>query len=153
MMVLPAILAAWALGIGAYDLWRQRIPNVVLLLCLVPAVLALVVNGSGLLQVAAGSSVGGLALALGVLLPGYSTGKMGAGDVKFAACLGLLLGFGRTVEMLLFAGVAMGILGLLWLKAMAADKKTRFPAGSAFALAFCAEMLAGPFLPALEDWP
>lgn len=150
--MIKLVVAGWALAIAAYDLRRQRIPNAALLLGLIPAVLALLVNDRGLLQATPLSSVAGLVLALCLLLPGYGLGRMGAGDVKFAACLGLLLGLGRTADMLLIAGVCLGLGSVVWLKFFSGDRKARFPAGAAFAVAFCAELAAGPYLSMLEAW-
>lgn len=151
-MIVSVLLGIWALAVGVYDFARRKIPNLALLLVLVPAVLALVVNGRGLLGSPPGSALAGFALALLLFLPGYALGKMGAGDVKFAACLGLLLGLGRTAEMLLIAGIGLGVTSVVWLKYFAGDRKTRFPAGAAFAVAFCAELVGGPFLTMLETW-
>jgi prepilin peptidase CpaA len=108
-------LAIWACVIAGFD-WRQRrIPNVALLLLLVPALLALAVNGKGLLGVSAGASALGLLVGGGILLPGYVLGRMGAGDVKFAGCLGLLLGPWATVKMLLVFAIALGLVSLAML--------------------------------------
>ena len=148
-----AILAGmWALLIGAYDVYTHRVPNLALLPLLVLAVLALLVNGSGVLGASVLSSLGGLGVVFLLLLPGYALGRMGAGDVKFAACLGLLLGLPRTLDMLLLAGLGLGLLALFWLRLFAGDRKTRFPAASAFALAFCAELAAGPVVLPSTDW-
>lgn len=151
-MIVTLLLGCWALGIGLYDLWRRRIPNLALVLVLVPAVLALAVNGRGLLGATPASSAVGFVLALLVFLPGYALGRMGAGDVKFAACLGLLLGWVRTAEMLLLAGLGLGICAVIWFKYFAGNRKARFPAGAAFAVAFCAELAGGPMLSVLEKW-
>lgn len=151
-MIVTLLLGCWALGIGLYDLWRRRIPNLALVLVLVPAVLALAVNGRGLLGASPASSAAGFALALLLFLPGYALGRMGAGDVKFAACLGLLLGGVSAASMLLLAAVGLGVCALIWVKYFAGDRKARFPAGAAFAVAFCVLLTRGPFLSALEKW-
>jgi prepilin peptidase CpaA len=109
-LVISGGLVLWAAAVSWKDWRSHRIPNVALLLLLVPALLALVVNGKGLLGVAVLPSLMGLLMGGGILLPGYVLGKMGAGDIKFAACLGLLLGPGATFRMLLVFAVAIGIL-------------------------------------------
>ncbi|AXQ30771.1 prepilin peptidase [Solimonas sp. K1W22B-7] len=151
-MIVTLVLGTWALAIGVYDLVRHRIPNLALLPVLVVAVLALAVNGRGLLGVTPASSAAGFALALALYLPGYALGKMGAGDVKFAACLGLLLGWVHAAEMLLIAGVGVGVISMVWIKFFGGDRKSRAPNGAAFAVAFCAELAGGPFLSVLEKW-
>lgn len=148
---MSALLALWAAAIAGFDLRTRRIPNLALLLLLVPALLALAVNREGLLGVAPGSSLLGL-LAVGLfMLPGYRLGKTGAGDVKFAACLGLLLGLQQGLEFLLLALIALGLVSLGALAWQAArgplDLQRRLPAGVALAAAFCLELAAGPLLP------
>ncbi len=145
-------VGVWALLIGAYDVYTRRVPNLALLPLLVVALLALLVNGRGLLGASVLSSLAGLAVVFLLLLPGYALGRMGAGDAKFAACLALLLGLGRTLDMLLLTGLALGLLALAWLRLFAGDRKARFPAAGAFALAFCAELAAGPLLLPVTDW-
>lgn len=104
-----AALAFWSLVVSAVDLWRQKVPNALLVLALVPAVLALVVNHVGLLGAGPLSSIGGLVAAFAITLPGYVLHKMGAGDVKLAAVLGLLGGVGG-LWWLLYAGIAIGLM-------------------------------------------
>lgn len=133
-------LAAWAGTLAWMDWRQQRIPNTLLLLLLVPALLALAINGRGLLEVPPLHSLGGLLLAGGLLLPGYALGHMGAGDVKFSACLGLLLGWKPALEMLL---VSLALLGavcafILW-RAPGAGRR-RIAAAPAFAAAFGAQL-------------
>jgi prepilin peptidase CpaA len=101
-------LTIWAVGVAWMD-WRQhRVPNVLLVLVLVPALLALLINRQGLLGVAIVPSLLALLAASVALLPGYAMGKMGAGDVKFAACLALLLGPWASLRMMLVFGVVLG---------------------------------------------
>lgn len=146
------LVGMWALLIGAYDVYTHRVPNLALLPLLVVALLALLVNGSGVLGAGVLSSLCGLAVVFLLLLPGYALGRMGAGDVKFAACMGLMLGLPRTLDMLLLAGLGLGMLALVWLRLFAGNRKTRFPAASAFALAFCMELVAGPAVLPSIDW-
>ncbi len=100
-------ISLWSLAIAGIDASRQKVPNLVLVLALVPALLALAVNHVGLLGAGPLSSIGGLVLAFAVALPGYVLHKMGAGDVKLAAVLGLLGGVGG-LWWLLYAGLAIG---------------------------------------------
>lgn len=151
-MIVTLLLVTWALGIGLYDLKHRRVPNVALVLVLVPAVLALAIDGRGLTGIAPLSSAAGFGLALLLFLPGYALGGLGAGDVKFAAVIGLLLGWVRTADMALFACVGLGLLSLFWYRVYAGNRKARFPASAAFAVAFCAELAGGPFLSVLEKW-
>lgn len=97
-MALGLALGGWAGAIAWKDWASRRIPNAALALVLIPAALAVAVNGQGLLGEGILGSGLGMLIALGVLLPGYASGRLGAGDVKFAACLGFLLGPWRTAE-------------------------------------------------------
>jgi len=137
----------WAAGIALYDWRQQRVPNAALILMLVPALLALLLQPQGLLGAGRVSAVLGMLAAFALSLPGYGRG-LGAGDVKFAAVLGLLLGGWRALEMLLLAAVLLGLSAAVvayWRRSLQA----RFPAAPALSLAFVLEMLRGPFL---EGW-
>lgn len=140
------ILVAWISAISWCDWHDRRVPNFLLLLLLVPAVLALIVNGNGLLGVERWPSLMGFLLAGGVLLPGYALSKMGAGDVKFAACLGLLLGgLWPTVRMMLVFGIVLGAISviMLWYYRQDADAaKRRIAAAPALALGFASQLFA-----------
>lgn len=146
------ILAVWALGIGLFDLRTSRIPNAALILLLVPALLALAVNRQGLLGAEVLSSLGGFLVGGLLMLPGYRLGKMGAGDVKFAACIGLLLGFWHSIEWVLVSLIAIGLVSAVWIaiKQRWESLHDRLPAGFAMSLVFCAEMAFGPLLKAFK---
>lgn len=143
-MTVAAVLGVWAAAIGGYDGRRKRVPNAALVLALVPAILALALQGQGLLGERWSLSLLGMALAFGLTLPGYLLRQLGAGDVKFAAVLGLLLGATRSFEMMLVASLLMGAMALSlrsWL-----PRGARFPAAPVLAAAFIAEAIRGPFL-------
>lgn len=138
-------IGLWAALIAVYDWRRQRITNVSLILVLVPALLSLLLNGRGLLGAGPGASLLGLLLAFAATLPGYRLQVFGAGDVKFAALLGLLLGVQRTLDMLLCAALLLGVVALLmwWLRG---TRKARFAAAPALTAALILELLGGPLL-------
>lgn len=138
-------IGLWAALIAVYDWQRQRVANGALVLMLVPALLALLLDGKGLLGASPGSSFGGMLLAFAATLPGYRLRLLGAGDVKFAAVLGLLLGVRRALEMLLWAALLLGVLALLlwWLHG---THKARFAAAPALSAGLLLELLGGPLL-------
>lgn len=147
LSVLSGGLVTWAAVIALVDWRSHRIPNVALVLLLVPAVLALVVNGAGLLMLPPVPSVLGFLLGGGILLPGYVLGKMGAGDVKFAACIGLLLGPQSTCKMLLMFAIALGVLSAaVWAyhRRVPDSGKKRIAAAPAMAAAFIVQLLWNP---------
>jgi len=142
-MIVSLALSAWAATIAVYD-WRQmRVPNVLLVLALVPASLALIFNPTGLLGADRLSSLAGMGIAFGLTLPGYIFRRFGAGDVKFAAVLGLMLGTARAFELILGASLLMGLAALILLKLPVRNK---FAAAPMLAAAFIVEMFCGPLL-------
>lgn len=144
-MIVVTLLGVWVAAISWFD-WRQlKVPNAALILVLVPAVLVLAVDGRGLLGEKWLSSLGGMAVGFALTLPGYVVRRFGAGDVKFAAVLGLLLGVGRGFEMVLGASILMGAAALLLL-ALHRTMQARFPAAPMLGAAFAVEMMWGPLL-------
>jgi prepilin peptidase CpaA len=108
--VLALVLATWIAVIAAvWDLRWRRIPNVLT----IPAV----VSGIALHGVQSGrgglvSSLWGMAIGGGVLLVFYILGGMGAGDVKLMAGIGALVGARLIFPVLVFMGVAGGIMAM-----------------------------------------
>jgi len=146
-LVSPIVLALllWVAIIALFDWRRRRVPNVALVLVLVPATLALLLQRQGLLGEHGFSSLMGAGLGFALTFPGYQLRRFGAGDVKFAAVLGLLLGTLRGLEMVLWASLLMGVMAdATWLLKRSRDAK--FPAAPALAAAFAIEMLGGPVL-------
>ncbi|MBI2383575.1 MAG: prepilin peptidase [Gammaproteobacteria bacterium] len=132
-------LAAWALAVAGTDFVRRRIPNLLLAAVLLPAAVALVVNGRGLLDAEPVTSLLGLAGGLLLLLPAYAAGWLGAGDVKLGAGLGLLLGAAGLLVCLLVAAAVLGGLSALRL----ARRDGRVPAGPALAAGFLTAIAIG----------
>lgn len=68
--------------------------------------------------------------------------KVGAGDVKFAACIGLLLGVAPTAEAMLLSAV---LLGLMAIAAVAMGRReARLPAAVALAGGMLLRLSWGP---------
>ncbi|WP_084197173.1 prepilin peptidase [Solimonas soli] len=144
-MIVALLLSVWAAAIAGFDWWRRKVPNAALVLTLVPASLALVFQGQGLLGQRWQDSLLGMAIAFALALPGYLRRGLGAGDVKFAAVLGLLLGTARSFEMLLGAAILMGcVAGVMLLRG--ARGSAKFPAAPMLAAAFVVEVFCGPML-------
>lgn len=145
-MGLGLALGTWAGAVACSDWTSRRIPNLWLLAMLAPALAVLAVTGAGLLGAGWVASLTGFALAGGLLLPGYAGGWLGAGDVKFAACLGFLLGGVLALEMLLVAAMLLGAASAMLIAYAGSQRARRVPAGPAFAAAFLVELVAGPWL-------
>lgn len=142
-------LGVWAAAAAGADLRLRRVPNLLLLALLLPAVAVLVWSGSGLLGADTGHSVFGLLVASLPLLPGYALGHLGAGDVKLSGSLGLLLGGRGAVEMLLVASVLLGAacaVVMLRRRGPAPVLPARIPAAPAFAAAFVLQLAFGRML-------
>jgi prepilin peptidase CpaA len=102
-----AIVACSGTLVALIDLRTRRIPNVA----------SLAVAGAGLALSAVGASghttlaaLAGLGLGFLLMLPGHLFGATGAGDVKFFAAMGTLLGPGGVVSAFLYTAIAGGIL-------------------------------------------
>lgn len=127
----PWLLAAWAVGIAAWDWRARRVPNGAVAAAALGAVALLAVFGHGVLGAGWAMSLAGAALGAGLWLPGYFAKKVGAGDVKFAACIGLLLGIPATIEAMLLAAL---LLGMMATAAVACGRRhARLPAAVALA--------------------
>jgi prepilin peptidase CpaA len=102
------------LGTGAViDVKHRRIPNVV---CLLMAVAGVGFAATGVSRITLAYSTMGLVLALFLMLPGHIFGATGAGDVKFFAAAGALLGAGKVLPAFLFMAIAGGVfaVGIAW---------------------------------------
>lgn len=104
-IALPLLLIA-----TVFDLRTREVPDWISIVIGSVAVLAAAVGwlGIGLLWVVAGGSVG---LAIGYLLFRYA--KLGGGDAKLIAALGLLVGPMGLLIVLFGMGVAGGVLSLV----------------------------------------
>lgn len=139
-------LGLWAVAAAGTDLRLRRVPNLLLLSLLLPALAVLAWSGRGLLGADALQSLLGLLVAGLPLLPGYAWGHLGAGDVKLSATLGLLLGAGGALEMLLLGCVLLGSACALLLALRRVRVPQRIPAAPAFAAAFALQLAFGRLL-------
>lgn len=138
-----AALLIWATAIAVTD-WRLRkVPNLLLLVALLPAGLVLAWRGEGLLGAAPVASLTGLLCGLLLTLPGYLLGQFGAGDVKLSAVLGLLLGQPAILSTLLLAAILLGAMALVTRLSAGAEaaRKIRLPAAIALSGGFAVVML------------
>ncbi|WP_421567273.1 A24 family peptidase [Stenotrophomonas sp. PD6] len=121
MSLLPLLAVLLSLRIAISDLYARRVPNAWLAVAAAAA-------GAWLLgsQITGAATpllphVGGAAIGLAALLPFYLVGWMGAGDVKYFAVLGLLLGWQALLPLWLISSLLAGahVLGLLLTRQLA----------------------------------
>ncbi|TBU89059.1 A24 family peptidase [Stutzerimonas kirkiae] len=107
------LLIAW-LGLCAWtDLRERRIPNALILGGLAVACTWLLATGQSLAGASVGNALLAFLIALLLTLPGYCLGRMGAGDVKLMAVLGLASSVSHVLFSTLFAALAMVIVAWL----------------------------------------
>ncbi|PYM08406.1 MAG: prepilin peptidase [Candidatus Rokuibacteriota bacterium] len=104
-IVLP-VIAVSAAGVCT-DLLSRRVPNALT----APALLAgLAVHASLQGWSGLGAALAGMAIAGGILLPGWLAGWMGAGDVKLMAAVGAWFGLAHGTLAALLALIAGGVI-------------------------------------------
>ncbi|MDH5254786.1 MAG: prepilin peptidase [Gammaproteobacteria bacterium] len=126
--------SAMVIAVGLPAVWidarTRRIPNVLVGATLLAA-FAVQIGSNG--TTGAGLAIAGAAVGLVALLPLYLAGAMGAGDVKFMAALGALLGpYGATwaVALTLIAGSALALAMLGWRRWLALEAPAAGSPGS-----------------------
>ena len=73
----------------------------------------LVFAACGISGVTVGASLAGVGLGLALMLPGHLLGATGAGDVKFFAAMGALIGPAHIVTAFFYTALAGGALALI----------------------------------------
>lgn len=104
---LAALLAMLGVAV-ATDLRERRIPNRLTVLGALTAVALSAFSGGGAL----GASLLGMATALGLSIPFFALGALGAGDAKLLAAVGAFVGIGGLLPVLLYSAMAGGLLGI-----------------------------------------
>lgn len=108
MELLPLLALLLGVQVAIHDLYARRVSNRGLLLAAGVALAALawqwLMAGRGF----PGTHLLGFALGLLSLLPFYAIGWMGAGDVKYFAVLGLLLGAAPLLPVWIIASLLAG---------------------------------------------
>jgi prepilin peptidase CpaA len=110
------LLSSLCLAIAGYDLYARRVPNGLLLLCVLLQLTGLILARPRSELSFAGHALG-LAIGLLALLPFYVAGWMGAGDVKFFAVLGFFMGVTPLLPIWIIASLLAGLHALAVLSA------------------------------------
>ena len=104
-VVLVTVLTAAGTG-AVIDLRTRHVPNTV---TLPTAMLGVALAGAGASGVSLASSLLGLALGFGLMLPGHLFGATGAGDVKLFAATGAVIGAGLVFSAFCHTALAGGV--------------------------------------------
>ena len=102
-------MASGALVATVVDIRVRRIPNI---LTAAMAGIGVGLAASGVSGVSLGGSVAGFILGFLLMIPGHALGATGAGDVKFMAAVGAIVGPAMVVSAFLFTAVAGGVLAV-----------------------------------------
>ena len=107
---LALIVALLLLAAAVEDAIRLRISNLIVLLVLVAAVVAAVIAGP---ELALWKNLVVFLVLMGIGTPMFAAGKLGGGDVKLLAAVGLWFDFAGALWMILAVVLAGGLLALL----------------------------------------
>ena len=113
MMLTPTCLL-WLLLVAVYDFRQRRVPNW-LVLAGAAVALAALAFGAQPFGVTWSSALWGAGVGFAFLLFFYVIRLMGAGDVKFAAALGLWVGLSALAQIWIVASLVAAAHSLLWL--------------------------------------
>src|SRR3954466_6697685 len=104
-----AALSSGALVATVIDIRVRRIPNA---LTATMAGIGVGLAASGVSGISLGASFAGFMVGLLLMLPGHALGATGAGDVKFMAAVGAIVGPSLVVSAFLFTAIAGGLLAV-----------------------------------------
>lgn len=105
-----AVLAVGLITATVVDIKSRRIPNELTAAMVVLGVILAVSGTSGLSGV---GSILGICFGLLLMMPGYSLGATGAGDVKLMAGVGAIVGPALVLSAFIFTAIAGGALALI----------------------------------------
>ncbi len=110
-LVLDGVAVVVSVVAAAFDVTRRRIPNRLTYPTIIGAIVvrALLQRGSGLKAALLGGLLGG-----GLFVVFFLLRTMGAGDVKLMAAVGCLVGPAKSLQIVLAAAIAGGILALIF---------------------------------------
>ncbi|WP_178114549.1 MULTISPECIES: prepilin peptidase [unclassified Pseudomonas] len=105
------VVFLWLVVCAVQDIRRRQIANRLTLGAALLALVYLLWSGTTWLGAPGTQGLWAFALALLLTLPGYALGRLGAGDVKLLAALGL----GSNSTYLLWSLIGAGVANVLWL--------------------------------------
>lgn len=161
------VIGSWAAVCGLYDLALRRIPNSLTVGGHVGALAMLAASGQGWLGASPSSCFAAWVLALALTVPAYALKKLGAGDAKLLAAMGLAGGLEAMLVAYTIAALLVGGVAAVWLlvyhckpllarigidaSALPEPKGRMLPFGLGLAIGFIVALVirGGGFAPAL----
>ncbi|KAF3998821.1 A24 family peptidase [Glaciimonas immobilis] len=108
------LFVTWCSVHFVYDMLVRRVPNKLLILAIILQIGCFALTGQGFTGISPLRAITGFAIGLAFLLPLYALRAMGAGDVKFFAVVGLLLGPVALLPVFLMGSVLAGMHALVF---------------------------------------
>ncbi|QRX83035.1 prepilin peptidase [Glaciimonas sp. PAMC28666] len=108
------IFLTWCSALFLYDALIRRVPNKLLILAIFLQLGLFLILGHGLNGTTAFKGLIGFVIALIFFLPLYCFRAMAAGDVKFFAVIGLLLGPAALLPVFLIGSLLAGLYALIY---------------------------------------
>jgi prepilin signal peptidase PulO-like enzyme (type II secretory pathway) len=140
-LAVTCLYAAFLLTVAVIDLERRRVLNVMLAPAAVVALLASLLPGPpSLLSAVVGGAAG---FGFFFLIALIGRGKMGAGDVKLAGVIGLMIGFPAAIIALIIGIFLGGAAAIILLITRRAGRKSYFAYAPYLALGALVILLAG----------
>jgi prepilin peptidase CpaA len=112
MLIISLLLMLSLLVASTFDATTQRIPNWLSLIIMTSGIGWNFFSTEGL---GIAMSSAGLVTGLALMLPGYIFGSMGAGDTKLMAAIGSVVGFNKTLDVVLYSYLVIFIMSLLFI--------------------------------------
>ncbi len=112
MSYMYLFLSACLLLVAANDIKTHKIPNYLVLIIIIGSLIGNAFFDVGISLMA--SSLG-LIIGMGLMLPSYFLGSMGAGDVKLIAAIGTVTGYHKIIDVVLYSYLAMFLLAFIFI--------------------------------------
>ncbi len=117
-------LLLFSIGFSITDITKRQISNIWVIICLLFGILKIILN----IEILSQSILGFIsAFIISYTIYFISKGKIGMGDVKMLACIGLYTGFYSFVKVLFWAVLLTVIFGIILIFLKKADKNTELP--------------------------
>lgn len=103
MSILETLVVVWCLSVVCFDLHQRRIPNTLVLVACVVAIMHVLFTGFTILGASWQAMLMGVGIGLVLTLPAYALRLLGSGDVKLMFALTLIGSWYFTILMFVIA--------------------------------------------------